>query len=121
MLKLPDHNGDTLPRSAAYVKTPLRFDRQSALVDGPTNGCTQESWHSRQVLCRELTLVAASGSERSRALSRQGDRVDFIPKGISVQDQGSLMVQVVKGSIPIKPWSCSEVSFGMAFWVLRLE
>jgi hypothetical protein len=41
--------------------------------------------------------------------------VDFIPKGTSMRDQGSPMVRVVKGSIPNEPWSCFEVSFGMAF------
>jgi hypothetical protein len=28
MLHVPRHNGDTLPRSAAYVKTPMSLDRQ---------------------------------------------------------------------------------------------
>jgi hypothetical protein len=38
--------------------------------------------NSGQAPCRELTLVAASGSERPLSANPPGDRVDFIPKGI---------------------------------------
>ena len=99
MLERPRPNGHTLPRSAAYVKTPLRFDRQSALVDGPTNGCTQESWHSRQVLCRELTLVAASGSERPSSPNRPGGRVDFIPNGLEALRYSRGLQVKISGSL----------------------
>lgn len=45
---------------------------------------------SRYDLCRELTPVAAGGSERLLSSNRPEGRVDFIPKGIPMQDQGSL-------------------------------
>jgi hypothetical protein len=90
MLKLPDHNGDTLPRSALNVKTPLLNDRLTAREYRSAWGMLSETQGSQQVWCRELTLVAASGSERSVSHSRTGDRVDFIPKGFWLDTMSGL-------------------------------
>jgi hypothetical protein len=80
MLKLPRSNGDTLPRSAAYVKNPVESSRLTAREYRSAWGMLSETQDSQQVWCRELTLVAASGSERPESPNRHRDRVDFIPE-----------------------------------------
>ena len=106
MLKLPDDNGVTIQRSAEFVKNPLFFDRQTALVDGPTEGCSQETQESRYYLCRELTLVAASGSERPSSSNRPGDRVDFNTEGYLMECDHRVWKVSMKSH---------RISFGMAF------
>jgi hypothetical protein len=77
------NNVNTLPRSGLKVKTNVGSYRLTAReIRGRLGTAVTKPRNSRQVLCRELTPFADGGSERSRALRRQGGRVDFIPKGI---------------------------------------
>lgn len=119
MFYAPPKNGVTIQRSVVFVKNPVRDDRQSALVHGPTDGCTQESRHSRQVLCRELTFIAVKGSERPSSPNRPGSRVDFIPKGISMQDQGNLTVRWLRVRLPMNLGLASKYLSVWLFGVVR--
>lgn len=62
-------------------QNPVRYLPSDRVRDlEPLRDCRHETSNSRQVLCRELTAVAAAGSERPETANPAGDRVDFIPK-----------------------------------------
>jgi hypothetical protein len=108
VLKLPHDNGNTLTRSGLEVKNPVDIGRLTAREYGSALGMPSETEDSRQVLCRELTAVAAAGSERPECTEWPRDRVDFIPEGIFGRVRASDRRQRLRVRLPIEPWPCTK-------------
>jgi len=83
MLQTPVNNGTNDTAFCCARQNPvISLPSRRTLEAIRSRDARQETWNSRQVLCRELTLFADRGSERPSSSNRPGDRVDFIPKGI---------------------------------------
>jgi len=81
MLQVRPNNGMNDTAFCCIRKPPVvdKPSRRTLVAIRPWDA-RQETGISRQVRCRELTTVAAVGSERPLTANPARDRVDFIPQ-----------------------------------------
>jgi len=109
----------TVKRSAITVNYPrlkLPLDRERDY--GPPEGCCHRTRNSQQVWCRELASFADEDSERLLTANPVGDRVDFIPKGISSRIRASDWCQRLRVRFPLNLGPASKY---LSVWSFGVE